>query len=80
MQWDSMHEPRNDDSVFQGPPVNTGIGTDFHIIATAHRTQLLNFFPLALVHGNTKPVSPHHNTGMQNTTRPHGTPFGEGDT
>ena len=40
--------------------VDTGVGTDLHIIANAHCAELLDLDPALVFRGKTKTISPNH--------------------
>ena len=54
--------------VVQRAAVYARVGSDFHIVTNAHRSELFNFFPLPLVQGKTKTVSADHDARMQDAT------------
>ena len=58
-------DPVGNQRVVQGAPVNTGVSTNFDVIADAYRAQLLDLFPTTTVRRKTEPISAYHNAGMK---------------
>ena len=54
--------------VLQSTAVNTGVGTNFHIIANRHRTQLLNFFPAVAIRCKAESIRTYDHSRMQKAT------------
>ena len=59
--------------VFQGTSVHTGVGAEFNIIAQAHRAQLLDLDPGALMGRKTKTIGTDHHARVQDATITHHT-------
>ena len=52
--------------VLQGTPVYAGVGTNLNIIANTNGTELLYFFPAALVRCKAETISTNDNPGVNN--------------
>jgi hypothetical protein len=65
--------------VVQRAPVNTGVGTNLHIIANAHSPKLFNFFPNTVMWRKAKAIGTNHYAGMDQTAHSQDTVFGYGD-
>ena len=61
VEFDSI----TDHGVIQGTPVDTGIGTDLHIMADVYRAELFNLDPPPLMGGKTKTIGANHHTAVQ---------------
>src|SRR5690606_38399674 len=57
--------PIFNDGVAQGPAIDAGVGTDFHIVTDANGAQLFNFFPTTLGGCEAKAVRTDDRTAME---------------
>src|SRR5574344_2003126 len=55
-----------DDGIVQCSPVDTGVGTDLHVVADAHGAQLGDLEPLTSLRRKTETVRTNDNPGVQN--------------
>ncbi len=62
-------------SIAQRATVYAGVRADFDIVTNFHRTELFDFFPLAVVRCKTETISTDHNTSMQDAALAHHTVF-----
>ena len=66
-----------DHGVIQRAAVNAGIGANLDIIADAHPTQLLNFFPAPGMRRKAKAISSNDNAGVKNAAFTHQAAFAQ---
>ena len=66
-------------SVFQGTPVNAGVGTYFNVVTDSDTTELLNFDPGSLVWGKAKPIGADHCSAVNDATLTNHTTVSDGD-
>ena len=57
-----------DDRVAQCAAVNTGVGSDFNVVANPDGTQLLNFFPAITIFGKTEAIRADHYARVHDAT------------
>ena len=65
--------------VFQGAPVNTGVGANLDVVANAYGAQLFNLDPLAAMLRETKSVRTNDHASVHDAPRANGTVFAHGN-
>ena len=67
-----------DHRVAQSTSVDAGVGTDFHVITDANRTELLDFFPSPTRRSKAKTIGSNHHARVQDTALADPTALGNG--